>query len=85
MVESDRSASIAHSPEVMAPRSVLLGVPRWTRDGGVSAHVQTSATVLAEHGLDVRVLAARIESTEDVPGVTLYRCPDLFHADVPMG
>ncbi len=84
MVESDRSASIAHSPEVTAPRSVLLGVPRWTRDGGVSAHVQTSATVLAEHGLDVRVLAARIESAEDIPGVTLYRCPDLFHAEVPM-
>jgi glycosyltransferase involved in cell wall biosynthesis len=84
MVESDRSESIARSSDSTAPRSVLLGVPRWTRDGGISAHVQTSATVLAAHGLDVRVLAARIESTEEVPGVTLYRCPDLFHADVPM-
>jgi len=44
-----------------APRSVLLGVPRWTRDGGVSAHVQTSAAVL-----------------------TIYRCPHLFHPEVPM-
>jgi glycosyltransferase involved in cell wall biosynthesis len=61
-----------------------MAVPRWTRDGGVSAHVQTSAAILARHGLDVRVLAARIESPDDVPGVTLYRCPDLFHADVPM-
>jgi len=50
----------------------------------VSAHVQTSATILARHGLDVRVLAARIESDEDVPGVTLYRCPDLFNEDAPM-
>jgi glycosyltransferase involved in cell wall biosynthesis len=46
--------------------------------------VQSSATVLAEHGIDVRVLAARIEAPTEVPGVTLYRCPDLFHADVPM-
>jgi glycosyltransferase involved in cell wall biosynthesis len=66
-----------------APSSVLLGVPRWTRDGGVSAHVQTSAAILAQHGLDVHVLAARIES-EEVPGVTVHRCPDLFHAEVPM-
>jgi glycosyltransferase involved in cell wall biosynthesis len=50
----------------------------------VSAHVQTSAAILARHGLDVRVLAARIESSEDVPGVTLYRCPELFNADAPM-
>jgi Glycosyl transferase 4-like domain len=50
----------------------------------VSAHVQTSAAILARHGLDVRVLAARIESTDDVPGVTLYRCPDLFNSDAPM-
>jgi glycosyltransferase involved in cell wall biosynthesis len=61
-----------------------LGVPRWTRDGGISAHVQSSATVLAEHGLDVRVLTARIESNEEIPGVTVIRCPDLFHPDVPM-
>jgi glycosyltransferase involved in cell wall biosynthesis len=66
------------------PRSVLLGVPRWTRDGGISAHVQTSAAALARHGLDVRVIVARIESTEEIPGVTLYRCPDLFNDSAPM-
>jgi glycosyltransferase involved in cell wall biosynthesis len=59
-------------------------VPRWTRDGGVSTHVQSSAAILARHGLDVRVLAARIESTDEIPGVTLHRCPDLFNADTPM-
>lgn len=68
----------------LTPRSLLLGLPRWTRDGGISAHVQSTAALLAQHGLDVRVLAARVESTEEIPGVTVYRCPDLFHDDVPM-
>jgi glycosyltransferase involved in cell wall biosynthesis len=68
----------------LTPRSVLLGVPRWTRDGGVSAHVQTSAAALARHGLDVRVIAARVESADEIPGVRLYRCPELFKDDVPM-
>jgi len=84
MTESDRSTLSRSAHEPPAPASVLLGVPRWTRDGGVSAHVQTSAAVLARHGLDVRVLAARIESSEEIPGVTVYRCPDLFHPDAPM-
>lgn len=84
MAESDRSASSALVSDLPAPRSVLMAVPRWTRDGGVSAHVQTSAAILARHGLDVRVLAARIESADEIPGVTLYRSPDLFHEDVPM-
>jgi glycosyltransferase involved in cell wall biosynthesis len=30
------------------------------------------------------VMAARIESAEEIPGVRLYRCPDLFKDDVPM-
>jgi glycosyltransferase involved in cell wall biosynthesis len=84
MTERDRSAGTPSSPGSPTPGSVLMGVPRWTRDGGVSAHVQSSAAILARHGLDVRVLAARIESTEEIPGVTLYRCPDLFNADAPM-
>jgi glycosyltransferase involved in cell wall biosynthesis len=84
MTERDRTASTTDPSGTSDPRSVLLGVPRWTRDGGVSAHVQTSAAVLARHGLDVRVLAARIESTEDVPGVTVYRCPDLFNSEASM-
>jgi glycosyltransferase involved in cell wall biosynthesis len=82
MTESDRSAANTAVP--LTTGSVLLGVPRWTRDGGISAHVQSSAALLARHGLDVRVLTARIESNEEIRGVTVYRCPDLFHADVPM-
>lgn len=84
MENGDQSASRAGAPERPAPRSVLLGVPRWTRDGGISAHVQTSAAVLARNGVDVRVLAARIESNEQLPGVTLYPSPQLFNSDAPM-
>lgn len=72
------------SLELDAPTSVLLGVPRWTRDGGVSAHVQSSAAVLADHGIDVRVMAKEVEASEAVPGVTLYECPELFDTDAPM-
>ncbi len=82
MTDSDLTSSRPAAPPTIG--SVLLGVPRWTRDGGISAHVQSSATVLAEHGLDVRVLTARIETSEEIPGVTVYRRPDLFHSDVPM-
>ena len=82
MTDSDPCSSPPAAPAAIG--SVLLGVPRWTRDGGISAHVQSSATVLAEHGLDVRVLTARIESSEEIRGVTVIRCPDLFHPDVPM-
>ncbi len=84
MTERDRSAATTFSSGSSPPSSVLMIVPRWTRDGGVSTHVQSSAAILARHGLDVRVLAARIESTDELPGVTLYRCPDLFNADAPM-
>jgi glycosyltransferase involved in cell wall biosynthesis len=63
-------------------RSVLLVTPRWTRDGGVATHVMASATVLAEHGLDVRVLAARIESSASVPGVGVHHSPQLFDTRV---
>jgi glycosyltransferase involved in cell wall biosynthesis len=82
MTDSYPPAARAGVPPAIG--SVLLGVPRWTRDGGISAHVQSSAAVLAGHGLDVRVLTARIESSMEIPGVTVYRCPDLFHAGVPM-
>lgn len=84
MIESDGSTASPRAHEQGFPGSVLLGVPRWTRDGGVSAHVQTSAAILARHGLDVHVLAARIEATEEIPGVTVHRCPDLYHDDVPL-
>ncbi len=66
------------------PSSVLLVTPRWVRDGGVSAHVQASATVLAKHGLNVLVLAAKIEPGEPVPGVNLFESPELFNSSAPM-
>ncbi len=63
----------------MSVSSVLLITPRWTRDGGVATHVMASATALAQDGVDVRVLAARIESEVRVPGVTLHHSPVLFN------
>ncbi len=84
MPENDRPAAATHPPEPSTPRSVLLAVPRWTRDGGISAHVQASAALLAGHGLRVGVLTARIASDEAPPGVTLYHAPELFNAAAPM-
>jgi glycosyltransferase involved in cell wall biosynthesis len=66
-----------------APMSVLLLTPSWTRDGGVGAHVIASAGALAAHGLDVHVLAARIDARETIPGVTLHHAPVLFDRDLP--
>ena len=62
--------------------SVLLVTPRWTRDGGVGTHVIASATVLAEHGLDVSVLAARVDSTEPARGVTILHRSELFNRNI---
>jgi glycosyltransferase involved in cell wall biosynthesis len=59
------------------PGSVLLATPRWTRNGGVAAHVMASAAALAERGVDVHAVAARIEF-DPLPGVTLHHAPDLF-------
>jgi glycosyltransferase involved in cell wall biosynthesis len=56
---------------------VLLATARWSRDGGVGAHVQVSAAALAERGVEVRVLAAQIDPDE-APGVTLVQAPRLF-------
>jgi glycosyltransferase involved in cell wall biosynthesis len=64
--------------------SVLLVTPRWTRDGGVATHVVSSATELARRGLDVHVLAARLELEEEIEGVTLHRSPELFNANAPV-
>jgi glycosyltransferase involved in cell wall biosynthesis len=68
----------------MTPRSVLLVTPRWTRDGGVAAHVKASAGAMADRGMDVRVLAARIDPGEELPGVTLHESPELFRRNVNM-
>jgi glycosyltransferase involved in cell wall biosynthesis len=66
------------------PRSVLLVTPSWTRDGGVEAHVQASAAALAEHGVHVAVLTARIDSQACAPGAAIFHSPNLFDADVAM-
>jgi glycosyltransferase involved in cell wall biosynthesis len=67
----------------MNPRSVLLVTPRWTRDGGVAAHVVASATALAREGFDVHVLAARLELENPIAGVTLHHGPRLYDLDAP--
>jgi len=69
----------------MKPSSVLFVTPRWSRDGGVGTHVVASAALLAQQGIHVQVLAARIESDERVPGLTLLHSPELFRANQPMG
>ena len=61
--------------------SVLLATPRWTRDGGVAAHAIASATALAESGVEVHAVAARIDA-EPIAGVTLHLAPNLFKAHV---
>jgi glycosyltransferase involved in cell wall biosynthesis len=61
---------------------VLLITPRWSRDGGVGTHVMASAQALARHGVNVRVLAARLESGESTPEVTVQHAPELFNATV---
>ncbi len=58
--------------------AVMLVTPRWTRNGGVATHVMASANALAEHGVDVHVLAARIETDEVPAGVTVHRAPLLY-------
>jgi glycosyltransferase involved in cell wall biosynthesis len=66
------------------PRSVLLVTPSWTRDGGVEAHVQASAAALAEHGMHVAVLTARIDSQACARGASIFHSPGLFDAGVAM-
>jgi glycosyltransferase involved in cell wall biosynthesis len=66
------------------PSSVLMGTPLWGRNGGVAAHVQASARLLAEQGLRVMVVAAKVDPDLHVPGVTVHRSPELFKAHVPI-
>jgi glycosyltransferase involved in cell wall biosynthesis len=60
------------------PRSLLFVTPRWTRDGGVATHAIASATALAEQGIEVHVVAARIDDGEPAAGVTLHHAPALY-------
>jgi glycosyltransferase involved in cell wall biosynthesis len=62
--------------------NILLVTPRWTRDGGVAAHVISSAAALAQRGLEVDVATARIELDQHIAGVTVHHCPDLFNVRV---
>src|SRR5256885_2730812 len=72
----------ARWPTSVTPSSVLLITPRWARDGGVGAHVEASAALIAASGIRVSVLAARIESAQRIPGVTIYQRSDLFRGHV---
>ncbi|MHB8533699.1 MAG: hypothetical protein ACYDC2_13350, partial [Solirubrobacteraceae bacterium] len=57
--------------------AILLVTPRWTRDGGIAAHVQESAAALAAAGAEVHVLAA--ETSDQVPpGISLHLEPRLL-------
>jgi glycosyltransferase involved in cell wall biosynthesis len=67
------------------PRSVLMLTPRWARDGGVGAHVQRSAELLARAGSRVHVVVARIESDESIDGVTVMQSERLFDREAPVG
>src|SRR5664280_764788 len=60
--------------------TVLLITPRWARDGGVAAHVKSSARALAGEGVQVTVLAADVDDPEEIPGVRLLERPSLFRA-----
>lgn len=60
------------------PRAVLLLTARWARDGGVGAHVQCSAALLAEAGVHVTVLVGRVQSSERIEGVVVHESRPLF-------
>jgi glycosyltransferase involved in cell wall biosynthesis len=68
-------------PLLAPPRSVLIVMPRWVRDGGVGAHLMRSAEALAGEGVRVAVLVARIEAEERVEGVELLHAPELYRTD----
>jgi glycosyltransferase involved in cell wall biosynthesis len=46
--------------------------------------VKASAAAMAQSGIDVRVLAARVYPDEEVSGVTLHEIPELFRRNVSM-
>ena len=66
----------------MTTKSVLMITPRLTRDGGVAAHVNCSARALAQHGLTVSVIAARVEPQDTIPGVQVIERRNLMNANV---
>ena len=58
-------------------------LPRWVRDGGVAAHVGASARALAERGVRVSILVARVEDEIAPSGVSLLCSPRLFDRSAP--
>jgi glycosyltransferase involved in cell wall biosynthesis len=69
--------------EPSSPRSVLILTPRWARDGGVGAHVQRSAELLARAGCRVTVIVARVQSDEVIAGVAVIENRSLFDREAP--
>ena len=66
-----------------AVASVLFVTPRWTRDGGIAAHVQASAAALAAEGLEVHVVAREVEPTGELPGVSVIQASSLLDRQAP--
>ena len=81
-LDSPRSALLA--TDATTPSSVLLVTPLWSRNGGVSTHVQASAAALARHGLAVHVLAAEIDRDGAAPGVSVHHSPELLSSHIAM-
>lgn len=61
---------------------MLFVMPRWSRDGGVGAHVAVSAAALVRAGAKVTVLCARNEGGTPLQGVDILESPALFDASV---
>jgi glycosyltransferase involved in cell wall biosynthesis len=81
---TSRAAALTKEHEIAGKtRSILFVTPLWTRDGGVAAHVEASATALARAGIDVHVLAVRNETRQPSPGVMVHVSRDLFQSDHP--
>lgn len=75
-----------HKPAGSGPSErVLFVIPRWSRDGGVGAHVAASAGALTEGGAHVTVLCARDEGGARVDGVEIVESPALFDISAEPG
>jgi glycosyltransferase involved in cell wall biosynthesis len=64
------------------PRRALFLTPRWARDGGVGAHVVASAAALAQRGVEVLVMVAKIDSDERIAGVGVCAWPQLLDREI---
>ena len=71
--------SARYDPAALDVTSILLVTPLWTRDGGVATHSMASATALADRGIQVSVVAARVDDAVRIPGVTVFHTPEPFN------